>query len=157
MANVTLAEVQAWLEKTKLTIPQFDPQLEITASNVAIGTLADVYDVVGWVDEGSTPELVRNVIAMFIAAWTYNRQYSEEAPDGSGYAQWLEAKAYALLAAIKAGEIDLAEIPGVAASSGSISFLPNDATGSAEVYDGSGNLVGLAGSQDVKFRVSQRF
>ena len=155
MAHVSLAAVQGWLERTKLTIPQYDPQLESTAANIAIGTLADVYDVTLWIDEASTPALVRDVIAMLVAAWTYNRAYSEEDPDGSGYAMWLEAKAMALLAGIKDGTIDLAEIPGVAASSGSISFLPNDLTGSSEVYDGTGVLIGLAGSQDRKFNMGQ--
>lgn len=157
MAIVSLAEVQGWLEKTKLRIPQFDPQLEATASNIAVGTLAEVYDTTLWVNEAGTPALVRNVIAMLVAAWTYNKAYSEEDPDGSGYAMWLEAKAMGILAGIKDGSIDLAEVPGVAASSASISFLPNDATGSSEVYDGRGTLIGLAGSEDRKFGMAQRW
>lgn len=136
MPVVTLDDVQQWLERTKLTLTAYDPKFEETARTTAFGRLSAAYDVTGWSDAASTPLLVRHVIAMYVAAWTYNRAYSEV--DGtSEYATWLESKADALLEGIVSGRIDLAEVAGLSASAGGPSFYPNDTT----EFDGTGNEI----------------
>lgn len=153
-AVVTVAEVQSWLEVTKLTIADFDAELESTAQATAFGVLGDVFDTSTWVSPATTPVLVRKAIAMLVAAWTYNRQYSEEDPDGSAYARWLEEKAYALLEGIKSGDIDLVEVPdNVAAIAGTISFYPDDSTGRTQQYDDQGVAVGPIDGAAAKFRM----
>lgn len=157
MAYVTLTEVQAWLESTKLTLSSFDAELEDIASTLVVGTLAEVYDTTTWTNDTNTPDLVTKVIAMLVAAWTYNRAYSEDDPNGNAYAKWLEDKAYALLAGIKDGSIDLSEVAGFAASSDQPSFWPDDTTASAEEYDYLGNVVVSEGQQDHQFRIGMRW
>lgn len=150
-AVVTLGEVQGWLEVTKLTIAAFDAELENTAQVMAFGMLSDIYDTGAWTSPDNTPVLVSKAIAMLVAAWTYNRQYSEEDPSGNAYALWLEQKAYALLEGIKQGDIDLPEVPGIAASAGTVSFYPDDSTGAMQQYDDSGHPVGPVGGAARKF------
>lgn len=145
MAVISLEQVQAWLSKTKLHISQVDPQFESTATNMILGSLTELYDISTWIDEASTPALVRDSIAMLVAAWTYQRTYSEDDPDGSAYAKWLEANAYKLRDGIKLGIIDLQEVPGLAVSTGAASFWPDDSTETINPDDG------------VKFTMGSRF
>lgn len=156
-AVVTVGEVQGWLEVTKLTIGDFDQELESTAQATAFGTLGEIYDTTTWTSPTTTPNLVSKAIAMLVAAWTYNRQYSEEDPSGNAYALWLEEKAYALLAAIKAGDIDLIEVPGVAASSGTVAYYPTGSTGSTQQYDDLGHPVGPIDGGARKFAMGTLF
>jgi len=130
MAVVTLAEVQAWLEETKMHLDAFDPELEEAARVMVFGKVGTIYDTADWVDEDSTPALVRKVIAMYVAAWTYNRQYSEEDPDGSGYAKWLMSMAEIALEGISSGNVDLPEVPdSEQVPTSSPSFYPDDTVG----------------------------
>lgn len=153
---VTQAKVQQWLEATKLTLSSIDPELAESAREVAFSTLVNSYDTTVWVDSDTTPKLVQSAISMLIAAWIYTRAYSEEGGEAT-YGNDLEQKAYALLNGIASGEISLEEYPGVGATSETISFLPDDSTGSTEVYDGLGYLVGISGDEDIKTRIGMRF
>lgn len=126
MAVITDAEVQAWLEATKLTIAGFDTEFELTARLKVFGAVAEVYDTSTWVDHADTPELVSKVIAAYVAAWTYRRQYSEDADEAASYADWLEALADELLANIVSGTVDLAEVEGLPSSTGQPDFYPKD-------------------------------
>lgn len=157
MAHVTQPEVQSWLEATKLTISTVDAELEATAAVTVFGALTHDYDTTTWTDSTTTPAIVRKVIAMFVAAWTYNRQYSEDAPDGNAYANWLEAKANMLLQGLIAGTIDIIEVPGVPVSIGTPTFYPDDTTGAVAVYDALGNQVFPTGADDIKFRMGTVF
>lgn len=153
---VTLAKIQQWLEQTKLTLSVIDPDLAESAREMAFSTLVNDYDTTVWVDANTTPKLVQSAISMLIAAWTYNRAYSEEG-GAATYGNDLEAKAYALLGGIADGTIALEEYPGVGATAETLEFYPDDSTGALEVYDGLGYLVGLQGSEDIQTRVGMRF
>lgn len=109
MAVVTLAQVQQWLEATKLTIGAFDTELELTAERIAFSALASQYDASVWTSTGNTPVLVQEVIAMLVAAWTYQRQYSEDGDAANWYSVWLEGKAMALLSSIVGGNAVLTD------------------------------------------------
>lgn len=125
MSIVTEAQVQQWLEATKLTIDDVDDELESTAKGIVLSSLSSQYDVTTWIDVSTTPKLVQQVISMFIAAWEYNRAYSEDATNSSSYSAWLEKKAYTLLAGINSGANDLPEVPGFS-STNAPSFYPGD-------------------------------
>jgi hypothetical protein len=96
MLHVSLAEVQQWLEPTKLTVTAVDPALEASAFNVVASTLGTRYDSSGWTDQYNTPPLIRTIVSMHVAGYTYNRQYSENA-DVSSYGAWLVRYATTLL------------------------------------------------------------
>ena len=145
MNIVSEAQVQQWLESTKLTINDVDDELESTATSIVFSSLSQSFDTTTWIDENTTPKLVQQVISMLVAAWIYNRAYSEDGTTVSSYSKWLEDKAMALLAAIGSGTVDLPEVPGFVTSS-SPSFYPMDNS-----VDENGEL------EASKFRMKARF
>lgn len=126
MAVVTLAQVQQWLESTKLTLSSYDTELELTAERRVFAEAAQSYDVSGWVGTSTTPVLIQEIIAMFTAAWTYQRQYSEDSETGSWYVTWLEGKAQSLLDSVSKGLIDLLDTTQIPSSDSPV-FWPTDA------------------------------
>jgi len=124
--HITLAEAQAWLETTKLSLPKLDDELEDQIATMVFGRLVIVYPdaVVTWVDAPSTPKLVRKIIAMYYAGWYYDRQYSETA-DSNDYADRLRKMADDLIEGLISGAIDIIEIPGMPPTS-EPEFFPTD-------------------------------
>jgi hypothetical protein len=109
-AVVSLGEVQAWLETSKLNLAALPTALEESERATVLGRLAQVYDVGGWITEAATPALVRKIIAMRVAGWTYNRQYSQEAATlGDSYGNLLLRSADMLLDQIVEGHIGIPE------------------------------------------------
>src|SRR4051794_23464143 len=86
MAHISASEVNAWLEETKLSLSLLNAPLEQTASNFVIQKLAKFFDVSTWVSTATTPELIRNLIAMYYASFEYDRAYADDATDTSNYA-----------------------------------------------------------------------
>jgi hypothetical protein len=128
---VTQTEVQQWLDETKCKIESVDPALAETYTDIVFGSLALVYDISVWVDTDTTPQLVRKVISMLIAARTYKRQYSEEVfnTQGESYGDNLESYANSIISGLVTKAI---EIPGTQATDTGEedpSFYPNDAAG----------------------------
>lgn len=156
MAVVSLAQVQQWLEQTKLALTVVDAELEATAFTYVKSRLAADYDVTTWTNDTNSPSLVKQIVSMLIAAWLYQRAYSEDASRSNWYGRWLESKAESLLDGLVKGEIDLTDVPGTITAAG-LAFYPTDLTGSSEIYDGNGVLVGVAGSEDIKFYMGARF
>lgn len=126
MAHVTLLEVQAWLEGTKLTLSSLEAELEDEISQQVLSRLAMAYpnEYVAWTNETTTPKLVRSVIAMKYAGWYYDRQYSEN-PEDNSYADRLRTEAQNLLDGIVAGTIDILEVAGLP-TIGEPLFYPTD-------------------------------
>lgn len=153
---VTLPKVQQWLETTKLTLSSVDEELAESAREVAFASLVNSYDTTVWVDSTTTPKLVQSAISMLVAAWEYNRAYSEEGGLAT-YGNDLEEKAYALLSGIAEGQVALEEYPTVGATAETISFFPDDSTGALEVYDGLGYLVSIEGAEDIQTRIGMKF
>jgi hypothetical protein len=132
MAYVTLAEVQQWLESTKLTVAAFDVELEATAREIVFSRVAAVYTTSTWTNDTNTPALIRKVMAMLVAAWTYQRAYSEDLPlDKDNWGVKVESMAMSLLAGIVDGSIDLGT-PAVIASTGQPVFWPHDTSVDAD-------------------------
>jgi hypothetical protein len=134
-ARISLAEAQTWLEQTKLTLSTLDAAMEAQISAQILSRLAAAYptDVLTWTTETNTPPLVRSIISMFYAGWSYDRQYSEN-PEDNSYADRLRAWAEQLLTGILEGTIDIPEVPGLP-TIGEPAFFPTDASSANEPTD----------------------
>jgi hypothetical protein len=155
---VTPAEVQAWLEETKLPLVEIDQGLHEAARVLVFSHLAEVYDTSGWTTSTNTPSLVRQVVAIYIAAWVYNRAYSSVSIEGPTYGDKLIAMAESILVSIVNGNADLTDADSSIARSTSPEFVPNDSTGSSQQYDAAGNAIGPDEfSEDIKFTMGMRF
>jgi hypothetical protein len=116
MAHILVSDAQAWLENTKISLTSLDPALENFVSNDILARIADTYDsptfgVPTWVDNNTTPELVKQCIAMMYAGWYYDRQYSEMvAAEGTSYGTVLRVYAETLIDGIISGSVELVEI-----------------------------------------------
>jgi hypothetical protein len=133
MAHITVAEAQAWVEGTKLTLATLDSALEDHIATEVIVRLSSTTDTSLWLTELTTPKIVRTIISKFYVAWLYDRQYSEDIEQGNNYADRLKANAEMLMLGLLDGTI---ELPGVEDVSGSPAFYPTDASSALEpTYD----------------------
>ena len=154
---VRLDEVQSWLESTKLRLSGLDNELVDTAKTSVFAQLSATFDISGWLDYTTTPDLVRKVIAMYVASWTYSRQYSEAIGTNlNNYSAWLENKANLLLSGILSGNYAL-EVVATGGDPGAPAFWPNDTTGATQQFDAAGNSIGGQYSEDIKFTMGQIF
>lgn len=116
MAHILVSDAQAWLEGTKINLSSLDPALENFVANDVLARVADTYSdpsfgVPTWTDYNSTPELVKQCIAMMYAGWYYDRQYSEMvAAEGTSYGVVLRTYAETLIDGIISGSVELVEI-----------------------------------------------
>jgi len=127
MPRISVAEAQAWAERTKLTIAALDLDLEANLAEEVVVRLGSAFDTSTWVSETTTPKLVRVIISKLYVAWEYDRQYSEDIEAGSNYASRLKDNAEMLMTGLIAGTIELPGLPDV---SGSPTFYPTDASSS---------------------------
>lgn len=126
MAHITPDDAQGWAESTKLDLSTLDDSLEAQISTEIISRLASVYTTTSWVDENTTPDLVKVIIAKTYVAWFYDRAYSENQDEGNDYAALLRGNAEMLMTGLLDGTID---IPGVTpVGSGVPGYYPNDAS-----------------------------
>ena len=130
MARVTQREVQSWLELTKLNLAALNTDLLSQLEEEVLVQLSSVYDVSPWIDEATTPKIVRVIISKIYAGWHINKMYSENQDEGNDYARDLQQNAQMLLAGLISG---LFEIPGtVSPNPGTASFYPTDASSAME-------------------------
>ena len=131
MAHITLSEANAWLEPTKLTLSTIDAALEQQVVNLVYGRLANAFDTSSWVNESTTPVLVRTIIAMHYVAWTYDRTYSDDA-DANAYARLLRQYADVNIQGLIDGNLELIESPTANDDRGKPVFFPTDASSANE-------------------------
>jgi hypothetical protein len=134
--HVTVDEVQAWLETTKLTLDTLQPQLEGSVSDEVLARASYAYTTTGWTDNTTTPNLIRRIIAMKYAAAAYASTYSEDS-DLSDYAVWLERKADMLLEGVVSGALELVDLGSGLEfeSAGDPAFYPNDTSSALDPRD----------------------
>ena len=125
--HITLAEANAWLEPTKLTLSAIDSELEAQVTNLIFARLLGTFDTASWLNVATTPKIVRTIIAMHYVAWTYDKTYSDDA-ESNAYAALLRQYADANLVGLIAGNIELEELPDANVGVSSPSFFPNDAS-----------------------------
>jgi hypothetical protein len=150
-----MPEVQQWLESTKLNLTAVDLDLHDSAVIMVKSRLASegVYDVSGWTNDTNTPSLIRKIISLFIAAWLYNRAYSEDAEQDNKYANRLEAMAHNMLSGLEKGEYILTDYTGTTPGlpPDQPEYYPSDVSSGAQIFDARGNLIGDDGAEDIKF------
>ena len=138
MADLLVTEplVQQWLEETKLTVDRTPDELDQTARDIVFSQVSQVYDTSTWVSTATTPSLILRICSMFIAAWIYERQYSENLPlDDTNWGVKLESMANLLIAGIVGLTIDIPGVlPGAIGTLSDPIFYPTD----AQETDGSG-------------------
>lgn len=129
--HITLDEVNAWAESTKLDFSagELDEALERHVSTQIISRLRGTFDVSTWVDDATTPKLVRTLISMLYMAWYYDKHYSDDA-EANAYAQLLRETVEANILGLLSGDIILEEFPDANIGVGTPSFFPTDASSS---------------------------
>ncbi len=143
VAHITTSDVQTWLETTKLTIASIEVNLEASVSSEVIGRLAETYIQFTplWIDSTSTPQVVKQVIAMYYASWLFDRAYSEVVTNESqvSYGATLRLWATTLLADISRGAVAIAEIapnqPAIAPK-----FYPTDTSSTWDAWNANTDL-----------------
>jgi len=128
MARVTLNEVRAWVEPTKLPLSALDTELLAHLEEEALVRLSSTYDVDVWVDSGTTPKIVRTIISKLYASFYIDRAYSENQDDGNDYAIKLAENAEMLLTGLVIGDFEIPNNP--PDNSSSPSFYPTNASSS---------------------------
>lgn len=128
MATLVTEElVQQWFEETKLHVERVPDELDQTARDVVFGRVSQVYDVSTWVDSVTTPSLIQRICSMLIAAWMYERQYSEDLPiDATNWGVKLETWANSLMQQIVDKVLLLPDTPVPVGSLGAPIFFPTD-------------------------------
>lgn len=138
MAVIEVADIQQWLENTKLDVSSIDAALEITCQEEVYGRLATKYDVTSWVDVNTTPELVKIIVSMLYAGRLWNRTFQSSSSKAGGYGDKLIARADMLLQGVMEGLYDIVDTMGETASPTSEegpSFFPDDSATELAVTD----------------------
>lgn len=130
MTHFKAEEANAFLADTKLDIgTSIDNALEQQMTLQVLPRLATVYDTSTWVDENTTPALVRSLIAMLYVAEIYDKVYSDNSDDStSNYAFVLKRTVMSNIAGLLNGTVVLPEFPDVATGIDTPLFFPNDAS-----------------------------
>jgi|ERR1041384_2921449 len=125
MARVSLEDVQAWVEPTKLKPSSLDLDHLSQIEEEVLARIASAYDTSTWVDKSTTPRLIQVIIAKVYTGWLYDKFYSENQNYPNNYARMVRSNAENLIQGILNGTI---EIPGVTTTISSAVFYPNDAS-----------------------------
>jgi|ERR1051326_1092196 hypothetical protein len=156
MPRIAVADVQAWVETTKLG-SQFQA-LDVDAlsqiEEEILVTIGSVYDTSTWIDKPSTPRIVQVIIAKMYAGWLYDKVYSENQSDPNKYAQLVKANAQTLINGIINGTIEIPGSPILNPSSAT--FYPTDVSSSQEP-DGQDPLVNDMSLGPAKFSLGKSF
>lgn len=158
MPHVTVGDVQVWLDAEKLELPDNDPLDEDqTFTDIVFSRVGQIYVTTGWTSATTTPAIIRRIIAMLIAANRYNKIYSEEDDAGNRYANKLEARAYDMIGMIVDGQIVVIDPVGglPIANENNPVFWPDDTAGAIEIRNALGDLIGIAGSEEIKFTMAE--
>lgn len=158
MARITPVEAQGWGERTKLDLSTLDTALCTQIEEEVLSRISSIYDTTTWLDQTSTPRLIRVIIAKMYVAWFYDRQYSENQDQGNDYAKLLKDNAEMLITGIIDGTIT---IPGTTQDSNSLpGYYPSDASSALTEQ----NNIMIAGTNipdtsigPSKFSMGQRF
>jgi hypothetical protein len=137
VAHITTSDVQTWLETTKLTISTIEPTLEADVSAEVLARLATQYGAYTplWVDSTTTPQIVKQIIAMLYAGWIYDRAYSEVETNEAltSYGAVLRSWAMTLINDILGGSVPIAEIGSSPIAEAPV-YYPNDASSTTDAW-----------------------
>lgn len=130
MSHITVPEIDAWLDSTKFDLKYVEVTIEEHIANITLSALSKSFpiEVPTWVDEVTTPDLVRTVISMRYAAAVYRRQYAEVSERMPSYPANLDRMANDLLEGILSGDLDLLDVDAIPPSQ-QPDFYPKDNSG----------------------------
>lgn len=120
MAVINEDDVRVWLDSQKLSITTLDSNLAEQITAEVLGAVSSAYSVEGWTTVINTPLIVRRVISMMYAGYTFHKKYSPDTDPGT-YGELLLANAKTLLDGIVSGNITVISTlaaPTLVASSG---------------------------------------
>jgi NADH:ubiquinone oxidoreductase subunit 4 (subunit M) len=129
MPLITAEDVQGWVDQTKLSVTTLDLKLLPFIEEEVLARIGTVYDTTVWVNETTTPRIVKVIISKLYAAWIYDRAYSENQSDRNMYAQRLIDNANMLIQGILSGVI---VVVGTTETPLSASYYPTDASSAQE-------------------------
>jgi hypothetical protein len=139
MPHIVVADAQVWLEGTKAHLTALDLGLESQVSSEILARCADTFPDLAptWIDNNTTPVLVKMAIAMTYAGWYYDRQYSEmvigaAAGAATTWGMVLRENADLILAGIIDGSIIMPETAGSGDPQIAVEFYPNDASSTTD-------------------------
>jgi hypothetical protein len=159
------SDANSWLDGTKIRFENEDdaePERS-EAETITKGALVDLYEdhINLWTTtlpipnpDGleTVPDLVRTIVSLLMAAYRYQRRYSEETMSPSTFAQGLETRAMDLIRALRTNNASLTDpdtgediVSGIAIDSGN--FWPNDST----VVETGSLLVGVEEGDPLRF------
>jgi hypothetical protein len=104
---VSLAQVQSWLEPTKLTLTALPVDLTANARNLVFTSLQGVYVTTDW--DTDCPETIQTIISMYVAGWTYLSAYSQETLTTNPWGDRLLSMAGAFLQSLVDGTVTLSD------------------------------------------------
>lgn len=130
MARIIVQEAKAWCERTKLPVTALDEDLLAHIEEEVLRQISSAYDTTTWVDQASTPKLVRTIISKMYISWLYDRQYSEDA-EANVYAARLQNNADMLIKGIVDGSVVLPDAT-IPTTAGFASFYPTDISSAQE-------------------------
>jgi hypothetical protein len=138
MSRITVDEAAAWGERTKINIEKLDDQLLAHVEEEIFTRLNGQVDTSTWVDNVTTPKIIRTIISKKYFALVYFRQYSEDVGTiDNTYATRIDANAEMLMTGILDGSII---IPGVVINVSAPTFYPNDASDAVDPKDSPDDL-----------------
>ena len=163
MVLALYSDANSWLDGTKIRFENEDdaePERS-EAETITRGALVDLYPdhIDLWTTndpltppEEKVPDLVRTIVSLLMAAYRYQRRYSEETMTPSTFAQGLEDRAMNLIRALRTGNASLTDpdtsddiISATAIDSGNV--WPNDST----VVEPGSQLIGVEEGDPLRF------
>ncbi|SRR5712691_2817715 len=124
MPRISIDDVKAWVEDSKLRPQALDLDHLSQLEEEILARIGGIYDTTVWLDKSTTPRLIQVIIAKTYTSWLYNKFYSENQGISNSYARMILNNAETLIAGILDGTI---EVPGVVPSNPvGASFYPND-------------------------------
>ncbi len=103
MATITAKMANAWTDSSKLNITTIDTELESQIVAQVFSKLRGLYDTTTWVEESTTPKLVKSILSMIYTGMVYNKTYAVDGADTDLYGNMLIADANKLLDSVSSG------------------------------------------------------
>jgi hypothetical protein len=124
---ITFQDVNAWFADTKLSLSsntEINDEREQQIVDTTFPRLASFAAVDTWTDDTDTPSIIRSIIAMYYAAWTYDMTYADDDQGDNRFAARLRRAADLALQGIVEGQVIVegVTIPAMVGPS----FFPND-------------------------------
>jgi hypothetical protein len=164
--RIQVTDVQAWIEPTKLNVGSIESTLDAQVENYVIASLEPGFATTAWVDPTTTPEIIKQVMAMKYASVIYDRNYSEDSDTTSPWSARLDTWAEDLIQGMLDGSVTIdgyvaaaphADPVGYPNDVSSTPFPPSSNSEYCNVQWAPNDQWGDPGAQPPAFSVGMRF